>query len=225
VVFAREAGIVFRAPKRTLGDLEAETAAKLIAAASDIALVVDGKGVIRDIAFGNDDLAKEGFEKWIGQSFVETVTIESRIKIEEMLLDAANTKAPLRWRQVNHPSKKSAGDVPVRYAAVQIGSSGRVVVVGRDLRAVAALQQRLVDAQQTMEREYARLRHAETRYRLLFQLAAEPVLIVDAATMRIVEANPSAAELLGFITRMLAPDDGLHPAGEARPGEKKETRS
>ena len=46
-VFAREAGIVFRAPKRTLGDLDAEIAAKLITAAADIALVVDAKGVIR----------------------------------------------------------------------------------------------------------------------------------------------------------------------------------
>jgi transcriptional regulator PpsR len=202
-VFAREAGIVFRAPKRTLGDLEAETAARLIAAASDIALVIDAKGVIRDVAFGNDELAKEGFEKWVGQSFIETVTVESRVKIEEMLRDAANAKAPLRWRQDNHTSRKSATDVPVRYAAVQIGSSGRVVVVGRDLRPVAALQQRLVDAQQTMEREYSRLRHAETRYRLLFQIASEPVLIVDAASMRIVEVNPAAAELLGRSAKRL----------------------
>ena len=103
-MFAREAGIVFRAPKRTLGDLEAETAAKLIAAAADIALIVDAKGIIRDVAFSNDDLANEGFEKWVGQPWVETVTIESRVKIEELMRDAANAKAPLRWRQVNHLS-------------------------------------------------------------------------------------------------------------------------
>jgi sulfur transfer protein SufE len=46
------------------------------------------------------------------------------------------------------------------------------------------LQQRHVEAQQSMEREYSRLRHAETRYRLLFQLASEAVVIVDAATSR-----------------------------------------
>ena len=61
---------------------------------------------------------------------------------------------------------------------------------------MAALQQRLVDAQQSMEREYARLRHAETRYRLLFQIAAQPVVIVDANSLKIVEANPAASELL-----------------------------
>jgi transcriptional regulator PpsR len=62
---------------------------------------------------------------------------------------------------------------------------------------MAALQQRLVDAQQSLERDYWRLRNVETRYRMLFQMSAEAILIVDAATERVVEANPTAGELLG----------------------------
>jgi transcriptional regulator PpsR len=58
------------------------------------------------------------------------------------------------------------------------------------------LQQRLVDAQQSMEREYARMRHAETRYRLLFQMSPDAVLIVDAITQRVVEANPAAQHVM-----------------------------
>jgi len=201
-VFAREAGIVFRAPKRTLGDLDAESAAKLIAAAADIALIVDGKGIIRDVAFGNKELSAEGFVRWVGEPWIETVTVESRDKIEELLRGAASPKAPTEWRQVNHPSKH--GDIPVRYSAVQIGPNGRLVAVGRDLRTVAALQQRLVDAQQSMEKEYARLRHAETRYRMLFQIASEPVLIVDANTLRLVDANPAATMLLNRNSKRIA---------------------
>jgi transcriptional regulator PpsR len=87
-------------------------------------------------------------------------------------------------------------DVPVLYSAIQVGKDGGVMVVGRDLRSVAALQQRLVAAQQSMERDYWRLRHVETRYRLLFEMTSEAVLIVDAATMRVVEANPAVGELL-----------------------------
>ena len=117
-------------------------------------------------------------------------------KIEELIREAATAKTKLRWRQVNHPSKRGA-DVPIHYSAVQIGPNGRLVAVGRDFRNVAALQQRLVDAQQSMEREYARLRHAETRYRLLFQIASEPVLIVDSTSLKVVEANPAASQLLG----------------------------
>ena len=39
-------------PARTLGDLTADRAGKLIAAASDVALIIDGQGVFRDFAFG-----------------------------------------------------------------------------------------------------------------------------------------------------------------------------
>ncbi|WP_339084594.1 transcriptional regulator PpsR [Hyphomicrobium sp. ghe19] len=193
---------MFRAPKRTLGDLDAESAAKLIAASSDIALIVDGKGIIRDVAFGSEDLAGEGFAKWVGEPWIETVTIESRPKIEELLGSAASTKAPIEWRQVNHPSKR--GDIPIRYSVVHIGPHGRLVAVGRDLRTVAALQQRLVDAQQSMEREYSRLRHAETRYRVLFQIASEPVLIVEANNLRLVDANPAATQLLNRNSKRIA---------------------
>jgi transcriptional regulator PpsR len=48
-----------------------------------------------------------------------------------------------------------------------------------------------------MERDYWKFRHVETRYRHLFQVASEAVLVVDATTQKILEANPAAARLLG----------------------------
>ncbi len=183
-----------RAPKASLGDLDAETAATVIAAAGDIALVVDGEGTILDLAFDTEEPALEGCRTWLGRPWAETVTVESRPKLEALMREAA-TKAEPRWRQLNHPSARGA-DLPMLYVAVDLGSAGRIVVIGRNLQAIASLQQRLVDAQQAMERDYARLRHVETRYRLLFQMSAEALLIVDAATQKVVEANPAAARLL-----------------------------
>jgi transcriptional regulator PpsR len=191
----RKAVDQFRAPKKLLGDLKAEAAASLIAAAADIALILDAHGIIRDVALGNDELSKENFVKWIGQHWRDTVTVESRSKIEDMIREASASALP-RWRQVNHPSANGP-DVPVRYSAVMIGDSGRIVAVGRDLRALSQLQQRLVEAQQSMERDYQRLRHAETRYRLLFQIASEAVLVVDSVSQKVIDANPAATELLG----------------------------
>jgi transcriptional regulator PpsR len=49
----------------------------------------------------------------------------------------------------------------------------------------------------SMERDYSRLRHVETRYRILFQTSAEPVLVVDATTDKVVEANPAATRTFG----------------------------
>jgi transcriptional regulator PpsR len=185
----------FTAPKKSLGALDAEAAARLLTAASDVALVLDGNGVIRDLAFGSDELPAEGYAQWLGQPWTQTVTVESRPKVEALLKDAAESAAPT-WRHVNHPSSHG-GDVPILYSAIKVGKSGAVVAIGRNLRALSVLQQRLIEAQQSLERDYVRLRHAETRYRLLFQMASEAVLIVDAANQKVVEANPAALRMLG----------------------------
>lgn len=187
----------FGSPRKCLGNLDAEAAGTLIAAAADMTLVLGGNGIICDLAVQSDDLLQDlaGHAKWPGQPWVDTVTVESRPKVEALLQDALSEATP-RWRQVNHPAPQGA-DVPVLYSAVRVGEEDRVVAFGRDLRAVSALQQRLVDAQQSMERDYSRLRQVETRYRLLFQMSSEAVLVVDAPTQRIVEVNPAAQRLFG----------------------------
>lgn len=184
----------FRAPETSLGDVDAASAARLIAATSDIALVLDPDGVIEDVAVGSRELEAEECGRWVGRRWIETVTPESRDKIEALLRHAGSDQDRL-WRQVNHPLP-AGPDLPILYSAVDVGRNGRVVAVGRDLRGVASLQRKLVDAQAAMEREYAHLRSAETRYRLLFQIASEAVLVVDAATRRVSEANPAATELV-----------------------------
>jgi transcriptional regulator PpsR len=191
----------FQTPRKSLGDLNPEIAATVIAAAADVALVVDGGGVIRDVAFGNDELTLDGHGQWTGQPWADTVTVESRPKVAELLQEAVS-RSRSRWRQVSYPSSAGA-DVPILYSAIQVGNRGRVVVVGRDLRLISSLQQRLVEAQQSVQRDFERVRHAETRYRLLFQLATEAVLVLDAQSGQIQEANPAAAGLLGVTQKRL----------------------
>jgi transcriptional regulator PpsR len=187
----------FRAPKRSLGNLDAEAAATLIAASSDIALIIDDQGIIHDVAFNSEDLARdlEAAGQWVGQPWIDTVTAESRAKVEALLREATSRADP-KWRHLNHPVGRDL-DVPIMYSAVRVGQDGRVVAFGRDLRAISALQQRLVDAQESMERDYSRMRHVETRYRLLFEMSSEAVVIVDATSLRMVEANPAARALFG----------------------------
>jgi len=187
----------FSFPKQFLGDLDAAAAATLIAAAADIALILDRGGVIRDIAVQNDEFAAEltGGEDWVGRPLLSTVLLDSRPKVEAMLKEAATSAAP-KWRHMNHGTSSSAS-VPVLYSAVMAGADGRMVVFGRDMRAMSVLQQRLVNAQQSMERDYSKLRDVEMRYRLLFQMSSEAVLILDVARLRVVEANPAARQLLG----------------------------
>jgi len=176
--------------------MDTEAVAKLVSVTTDIALVIDREGIVRDFSMGNDSFSRESdFASWVGKPWVETVTVESRPKIEQLLKDAGGSQ-PAPWRQVNHPVAGGAGDLPIRYATLMTGANGRIVAFGRELRAISLLQQKLVDAQQAMEREYARVRGAETRYRLLFQLSDEPVIILDASNFKVVEFNPAASRLL-----------------------------
>ena len=183
----------FKAPDVMPGPLSAGVAAALLAAVGDVTFVLSANGTILDVAVPQGDLANHGFADWIGEAWIDTVTVESRPKIVEMLADAT-AAAAARWRQVNHPA--AGGDVPVRYLVMALGERDRLIAIGRDMRGAAAVQQRLLQTQQSLERDYIRLRQAETRYRLLFDMASEPVLIVDAETRRIHEANPAAHRLL-----------------------------
>jgi len=193
----------FSVAKKWFDNLDAGTAGKLITAASDVALVVSdaAHGVIRDVSFGSNELAAEVSDDWVGKTWADTVTADSKQKVEALLRDSSTAGMP-RWRMVNHRSEGGV-DVPVLYAAMQLNSAGNVVAFGRSMRPMATLQQQLVSAQQSMEREYLKLRQAEARHRLLFQVAAEAVLIIDAASRKIMEANPSAGQLLAENSKRL----------------------
>ena len=106
--------------------------------------------------------------------------------------------------------------MPIRYCAVA-APGDRLVAAGRDLRAVAALQQQLLNAQLALEQDYWRLRQVETRYRLLFQMASDPLLIIDEATRKVLEANPVADRLLGIDGKSVVGKDfptGFDSAGD-----------
>ena len=196
----------FDSPDQTLGELDATSVATLIATASDVALILDADGTVRDIAFQSEELSADLEESaaWPGRKLLSTVTPDSRPKIALLLQDATSSAATKpKWRHINHAGRDGRS-IPVLYSAVQVANTnangedadaGRIVVFGRDLRAMSALQQRLMTAQENLERDYSRMRDVEMRYRLLFQMSSEPLLILDTVRLRVVEANPASRTL------------------------------
>ncbi|MEY4662612.1 MAG: hypothetical protein RLZZ239_1085, partial [Pseudomonadota bacterium] len=148
-----------------LPSLDSSTFSQLLGVVSDVSLVMDLQGVIEDVSTGRDTLAALGCQAWVGRSWIDTVTTESRIKIQEMLQSQGAADA-MRWRHVNHTSPLG-NDVALQYVLVPLGGK-KLLAVGRDLESLAELQRRLVETQQSMERDYLRLRHIEARYRVLF---------------------------------------------------------
>ena len=207
------------------GTLDARTATALLGASNDIALVLDEEGRILEVVTQAKDLADQGAtRKWRGRHWTQTVTPESRDKVEALLQEARQAAEAARWRQVTHPLADGDG-IPMLYSAIRVeddGSgpgSGRFVAFGRDMRAMVALQRSLVEAQQTMEQDYWRFREAETRYRHLFETSADALLIVDGSSLKVLEVNPSARALCASVRAKIA---GSTLAGlfEASQGER-----
>ena len=189
-------------PAHVLGQLNPDEVAHIVQASADISLTLNREGVIQSIAFGNPDLRSPSLESWVSKNWLDVVTSESRPKIQALLQDANETSLS-RFRQINVPSPGSA-DLPLLCATLKVGSTGQIIALARDLREISILQQRLVDAQQAIERDYTRLRQLETRYRVLFEMASEAVIVLDANTFKVIEANPRAADLLGDSVKKLS---------------------
>jgi transcriptional regulator PpsR len=175
--------------------LENEVAAAIAVSAGDIVLLIDRDGVIVDLAVGSAELAADGVEAWLDRHWVDTVTADSRHKVEDLLREG-RAGAAGQWREVNQVNPKHNALI-MRYLALSGGDGGIVIAIGRDDRAISVLQHRLLETQQAMERDYSRLREAESRYRLLCQISGEGIIVVDSATRRIIEVNPATERITG----------------------------
>ena len=174
------------------GSLDAASAMRLALVAGDVALVLNDSGTILDAAFDPRDFPS--FSNVIGANWIDIVTEDSRHKVMEMLA-AARRGEVQPWREVNHPTRD--GELPVRYCVLSMNEGEYHIAFGRDLREAGRLQQRLLQVQQALERDYLRMRQLEARYRMLFERSSEAVMIIEAASLRIREANPAAHGMFG----------------------------
>ena len=175
-----------------LAEFAPQLAQTFVSIASDIALIIDNDGVIQHMASGADPIPGSNSE-WVGRPWIETASGGTRAKIGELLAEAQSAGVTRR-REVFH-STPAGHNVPISYSAIKLGPNGPVLAVGRDMGAVAAVQQRFMVAQREMEQDYWKLRQNESRYRQLFQVATDAVMIVDAEKLCIIEANRAAVEL------------------------------
>ena len=192
-IFDGSAGILQNDPSMGLQD--PAVVASILASAVDVTVLMTRDGIICDQVIAGPDLPRSLFTGWPGKSLSDTVTVESRSKIEQLIGEAGNGM-PLRWRQVNHPMHGEV-DIPISYSAVKAGPNGHIIAIGRDMSNVSKLQRRLLSAEQAVEQEYQRLRNSETRFRVLLQSATDAIMIVDARTGRVAECNLASATLLG----------------------------
>jgi transcriptional regulator PpsR len=159
----------------------------------DVTILLDMEGVIRDANFSSS-IPEDGAAAWLGRPWVDTVVGGEKVR---RMIDDAVKSGVSAFRQITQRFP-SGLELPMEYTTLLLGGRAGLMAIGKNLQAVAELQTRLIDAQQTMERDYWKLREVETRYRLLFETSNEAVVLVRETNLRIVEANPAALEALGL---------------------------
>ena len=187
-----------------LKDLDATAFSTLLGVVSDVSLTLSEQGVIEEVSTGQETMAALGTQGWLGKRWSDIVTVESKQKIQDLLVNEDSDKA-LTWRHVNHPTP-SGGEAAIQYITVPL-KGGKRLAVGRNLERLAELQRRLVETQQSVERDYLRLRHIEARYRVLFESSPEAVLMVDLKSNRILEANMGVQTLFKDASKRLVGRD------------------
>src|SRR5215475_10332358 len=163
----------------------------------DVTLLLDMDGVIREATL-SPAMSKENIDGWLGRSWSEVVGAAGD-KIQRMMHDTQRTGISA-FRQITQKFP-SGLELPMEFTTVLLGGRAGMLAIGKNLQAVAELQARLISAQQTIERDYWKLREVETRYRLVIEDSNEAVLLARVADLKIMEANRSATAALAASAR------------------------
>lgn len=169
----------------------------IIAALADIALVIDDDGTIKTVITNASNAEADSLAHWQDRDVRSILRVESVPKFERALrtfLDGPKTVQPL---QLNHADDLHEWGFPVNYTLHHIGPEGSILMLGQDLRPISEMQQQLVKAQMSLERDYEQQREYDTRFRVMMESSRDAVVFVSMSSGRIIDANNQAARLLG----------------------------
>jgi len=178
---------------------------QLLPALVDIMMVLDRQSTVLEVTVFGKDLHRLDSSGFKGRSINDFISHDSKDKFALMLVAVGKSDAPM-WRHVNF-SPMAGQELPLQVSLLPQEKDGTVWLFGRDLSGLSQMQSRLVEAHQSMERDFLRLRHMEARYRLLFESVADPMLVVDVAQRRVMEANSAAQLVFKDLSRKLPGSD------------------
>jgi transcriptional regulator PpsR len=179
--------------------LDQDQLAGIVAASSDVSLLISPLGEVISVLVNPAHSLFGGLSHWSGQHISKVIKAESMEKLNRRLavwqpVGGQNTRSPVI--EINHCDDK-IWEFPVRYSLHAFGDQGNILMLGRDLRPIAEMQQQLVMAQIALERDYETQREMDTRYRVLMEATRDAVVLVAVTNGRIADMNAAAAVMLG----------------------------
>ena len=169
----------------------------VIAAASDIALVVSGEGRVLSVILNKNDESYDKLDHWEGRQISEFLTPESIVKFDEAYAGVLAGGDLQKQIELNH-TDNATWEFPIRYTFHRLGTDETVLLLGRDLRPIAETQQQLVQAQIAVEKGYEARREFDARYRVLLANTNDPIVFLAVRDGRVKDLNAPAAALLGL---------------------------
>lgn len=176
--------------------IEPEILTGIIAAASDIALVVNEEATILSVIVSPAAESLGNLNHWEGRPVVEFLAADSIDKFQTAHARHVEGESIRKPLELNHEDN-ATWKYPVRYTFHRFGQDNTALLLGRDLRPIAETQQQLVRAQIALEQGYEARREFDSRYRVLLSKTQEAVLFVSLQDGRISDCSAQAAAHLG----------------------------
>jgi transcriptional regulator PpsR len=169
----------------------------IVSRVADLGVVISAGGVVQGVFANPAFRPKDAVARFEGQAFRDTLTPESVIKFDGRLAEFTVNPSQTRPIELNHKSQNTVPSFPVRYSFHAIGESDKILLMGRDLRAIAEMQQQLVAAQLTLEKDYEARREHDMQFRVLMASISDAMIFVSLPSGIVKVCNPAARVLLG----------------------------
>ena len=172
-----------------------EILGNIIAEVADLGIVISETGNVLSVIVNPLYDSFRTLERWEGRDIRTALTTESVPKFDRRLNAFLEGEENVRPVELNHTDSVGSWEFPVRYSLHRIGPDGALLMLGRDLRPVAEMQQQLVKAQVALEQDYEIQRENDTRFRVLMDATTDAMVFASAKTGIIKDVNSAALSM------------------------------
>jgi transcriptional regulator PpsR len=178
-------------------NINPETVSEIITQVADVAILITPQGIVSGVTTNPGFRPKERFSSFIGTDLRHTLMIESVTKFNARLAEIEKSKVATRLIEVSHVANGDYPKFPVRYSFHSVADGTAILMLGRDMRTIAEMQQQLVNAQISLEKNYETRREHDLRFRVLMAWLEDAVIFVSLSDRLVQDCNPAALSMFG----------------------------
>lgn len=174
-----------------------EIVSEIITQVADVAILITPQGIVSGVTTNPGLRPKERFTRFMGQDLRQTLMSEAVPKFNTRLSEIEQGTGRARVIEMSHAANGDYPEFPMRYSFHSVEDGASVLMLGRDMRTIAEMQQQLVNAQISLEKNYESRREHDLRFRVLMAWLEDAVIFVSLADRLVQDCNPAALAMFG----------------------------